>query len=109
MLVILEVGRSTIDLRNELLDAPYPERSQPGWRTSLDAVRQDLADQFEYPDTGRVTRALASLDNAIRMAQSLRDSLHQNRERRHRMRRILGDLHFIRTALLDRDAPFYAS
>jgi hypothetical protein len=25
------------------------------------------------------------------------------------MQRILSDLHFIRTALLDRDAPFYAT
>jgi uncharacterized membrane protein YccC len=109
MLVTLEVGHSAIDLRIEGLDAPYAEQLQPGWRTSIDAVRRDLADLFEHPDTGRLTHTLASVDTAIRIAQSLRDSLHENRERRHRMQRILSYLHFIRSALLDRDGPFYAS
>lgn len=109
MLVTLEVGHSTIDLRNEALDAPYAERFQPGWRTSIDAVRRDLARLFEHPDTGRLTDALTSVDTAIRIAQSLRDLLRENPERRHRMQRILSYLHFIRSALLDRDAPFYAS
>ncbi len=109
MLATLEVGHSAIDLRIEAFDAPYAERLQPGWNKSIDAVRRDLADLFEHPDTARLTHALASVDTAIRIAQSLRDALHENRERRHRMQRILSYLHFIRTALLDRDAPFYAS
>ena len=109
MLVTLEVGHSTIDLRNETLDAPYAERLQPGWRPSIDAVRRNLAELFEYPDMSRLTHALASVDTAIRIAQSLRDSLRENPERRHRMQRILSYLHFIRSALLDRDAPFYAA
>lgn len=108
-LALLEVGHSTIDLRNETLDMPYAGRLQPGWRPALDAVRQDLADLFEKPETGRLTHALASVDAAIRMAQSLRGALREDRERRHRMQRILSYLHFIRTALLDKDAPFYAS
>jgi uncharacterized membrane protein YccC len=109
MLVTLDVGHSTIDLRNETLEAPYAERLQPGWHASLDAVRRDLADLFEYPETGRLMRALTSVDAAIRISQSLRDSLRENPERRHQMQRILSYLHFIRTALLDRDAPFYAN
>jgi len=109
MLVTLEVGHSAIDLRIEGLDAPYAEQLQPGWSTSIDAVRRDLAELFEYPDTRRLTHALASVDAAIRIAQSLCNSLHENSERRHRMQRILSYLHFIRSALLDRDAPFYAS
>jgi uncharacterized membrane protein YccC len=109
MLVILEVGHSAIDLHNEMLDAPYATRLQPRWRETIDTVRRDLADVFERPDMGRVERALTSVDAAIRIAQRLRDSLHGNRERRHQMQRILSYLHFIRTALLDRDAPFYAN
>lgn len=109
MLVTLDVGHSTIDLRNETRKASYTERLQPGWQKSLDAVMRDLANLFEYPDTDRLTRAMASVDGAIRIAQSLRDSLRENPGRRHQMQRILSYLHFIRTALLDRDAPFYAS
>jgi uncharacterized membrane protein YccC len=107
MLALLEVGHSTIDLRNETLGMPYAERLQPGWGTALDTVRRDLADLFEQPDTARLTRALTSVDAAIRMAQSLRGTLRVDRDRRHRMQRILSYLHFIRTALLDKDAPFY--
>jgi uncharacterized membrane protein YccC len=109
MLVILEVGHSAIDLRNETLDAPYAARLQPRWQPSIDTVRRDLADLFERPGADRLARALASVDAAIEIAQPLRDSLHGNRERRHQMQRILSYLHFIRTALLDRDAPFYAN
>jgi uncharacterized membrane protein YccC len=107
MLVLLEVGHSTIDLRNETLNMPYAERMQPGWRAAIDTVRRDLADLFEQPDTVRLTRALTSVDAAIRIAQSLLGTLRVDRERRHGMQRILSYLHFIRTALLDKDAPFY--
>jgi uncharacterized membrane protein YccC len=106
MLAVLEVGQSTIDLRNEAFDAPYAEQLQPGWRASIDAVRQALAQLFETPGTDSVAHALASVDKAMGMAQSLGGLLHENRERRDRMQRILSCLHFIRTALLDRDAPF---
>jgi hypothetical protein len=49
------------------------------------------------------------VEAAIGTAQSLLGELSENREKRHRMQRILGYLHFIRTALLDKDAPFYTT
>jgi uncharacterized membrane protein YccC len=109
MLVLLEVGHSAIDLRNETVDMPYAEHLQPGWNPALDSVRRDLADLFERPDAARLIRALSSSEAAIRMAQSLLGSLHENREKRHRIQRILSYLHFIRTALLDKDSPFYGN
>ncbi|WNC95133.1 FUSC family protein [Paraburkholderia sp. FT54] len=109
MLVLLEVGNSVIDLRNETVDMPYAARLQPGWDTVLDSVSRDLADLFERPDTARLTRALASVEAAIRIAQFLLGELGENREKRDRMQRILSYLHFIRTALLDKDAPFYTT
>jgi uncharacterized membrane protein YccC len=108
MLVLLEVGRSAIDLRNETLDMAYAERLQPEWGTVLDMVRRDLAALFERPDTAGLARALASVEAAIQITQSLLESLRDISEKRHRMQRILSYLHFIRTALLDKDAPFYA-
>jgi uncharacterized membrane protein YccC len=109
MLALLEVGHSTIDLRNETIDMSYAERFQPGWETAIETMRRDLADLFEQPETTRLAHALASVDVAIRMAQSLLGTLRVDRERRHRMQRILSYLHFIRTALLDKDAPFNAN
>jgi hypothetical protein len=35
-------------------------------------------------------------------------TVHADRDRRHDLQRILSRLHFIRTALLDKDAPFNA-
>jgi uncharacterized membrane protein YccC len=109
MLAILEVGHSTIDLRNETFNMPCAERLQPGWGHALEVMRQDLVDLFEQPDTTTLARALASVETAIRLAQALRGTLRADREQRHRMQRILSYLHFIRTALLDRDSPFYAN
>jgi hypothetical protein len=34
-------------------------------------------------------------------------TVHADRDRRHDLQRILSCLHFIRTALLDKDAPFH--
>lgn len=109
MLALLEIGHSIIDLRNETFDMPYAERLQPGWEAALDTVRRDLVDLFEQPDSARLTHAVTSVEAAIRIAQSLRGTLRADREKRHRMQRILSYLHFIRTALLDSGAPFYGS
>ncbi|MFL9909984.1 FUSC family protein [Paraburkholderia sp. RL17-337-BIB-A] len=109
MLVTLEVGQLVIDLRNDAINTGYAERLRPGWHKSIGAVRKNLADLFEQPDTGALERALLSVDVAIQMAQSVCDSLHDCLEKRDCVQRILGHLHFIRTSLLDRDAPLYAS
>jgi uncharacterized membrane protein YccC len=107
MLVTLEVGQLVIDLRNDAIDTSYAERLQPRWYMSIDAVRKNLADLFEQPDTGTLAQALLSIDVAIQIAQSVCDSLHDSLEQRHCVQRILGHMHFIRTSLLDREAPFY--
>jgi hypothetical protein len=39
------------------------------------------------------------------VAQDVLDRLRHDRDRRHDLQRMLSCLHFIRTALLDRDAP----
>lgn len=109
MLVTLEVGQSVIDLRNDAIDTTYAEQLQPRWHKLIDAVGKNLADLFERPESGRLAHALVSVDVAIQLAQSIRDSRHDRVETRHRMQRILSHLHFIRTSLLDRDAPFYIS
>jgi hypothetical protein len=51
---------------------------------------------------------LASVRETIGIAQAVLETVHTDRERRHDLQRMLGSLHFIRTALLDKDAPFNA-
>jgi hypothetical protein len=45
---------------------------------------------------------------AMRAVQRVLETVHADRDRRHDQQRILSCLHFIRTALLDKDAPFDA-
>jgi uncharacterized membrane protein YccC len=108
MLVTLEVGHAVIDLRNEAAHAAYAEALHPRWSACLEQMNGDIAGLFEHPEPRRLERVLASVGETIGIAQVLLETVHTDRERRHDLQRVLGGLHFIRTALLDKDAPFYA-
>ncbi|WP_345814770.1 FUSC family protein [Paraburkholderia sp. PREW-6R] len=106
MLVTIEVGHAVIDLRNETARASYAMALHPHWRSVLQCTLDDLAQLFARSDKRTLERALISVQSASRTAQELLDIVHADRERRHDLQRILSCLHFIRTALLDKDAPF---
>ena len=108
MLVTLEVGHAVIDLRNEAAHADYAQALHPRWSACLEQMNGDIAELFEQPQPRRLERVLASVREMIAMAQALLEIVHAERERRHDLQRMLGCLHFIRTALLDKDAPFNA-
>lgn len=108
MLITLEVGHAVIDLRNELAQAAYAAAWHPRWNDCLDALNDDIAGLFERPDRARFERVSESVHSAIANVQKVLERVHENREKRHDMQRILSCLHFIRTALLDKDAPFNA-
>jgi hypothetical protein len=69
-------------------------------------MSDDIAQLFERPDPKLLTRALVSVRAATSVAQQILETVHTDRDRRHDLQRVLGCLHFIRTALLDKDAPF---
>ena len=104
---VLEVGNAVIDLRREVAalpaDARYA-RSMP-WRVSLRAMRDALAALFERPREDRFDRALAATADAIAAVQQMLAAFTPPREERHQLQRILSQLHFIRTALLDPQSP----
>jgi uncharacterized membrane protein YccC len=108
MLVTLEVGHAVIDLRNEAVHADYAQALQPRWNACLEQMNSDIAELFQQPQPRRLERVLASVREMIAAAQALLEIVHAERERRHDLQRMLGCLHFIRTALLDKDAPFNA-
>ncbi|WP_410842950.1 FUSC family protein [Paraburkholderia sp.] len=109
MLVTLEVGHAVIDLRNEAAHAAYAGTLHPHWRTCLERMHADISALFEQPGARSLARALASVGLTLDTVQMVLQMVHADRERRHDMQRILGCLHFIRTALLDKDAPFNAN
>ncbi|WP_211625401.1 FUSC family protein [Paraburkholderia domus] len=106
MLVTLEVGHAVIDLRNEAVHAGYVQALHSRWSSSLARTCDDLARLFERPDARRLEHALLSVRSATWIAQDILETVHADRDRRHDLQRILSCLHFIRTALLDKDAPF---
>jgi len=108
MLATLEVGHAVIDLRNESAHADYANQLHPVWRSGIERVLADLAELFERPDKETLERALRSVRSATLMAGTILQTVHAERDKRHDLQRILSCLHFIRTALLDNDAPFKA-
>ncbi len=106
MLVTLEVGHAVIDLRNEASRARYLQTLEPRWPAAVESVLDHLAQLFERPDARTLDRAFVSVRSAIWIAQDLLEAVHTDSGKRHDAQRILSCLHFIRTALLDKDAPF---
>lgn len=105
-LATLEVGHAVIDLRNEVSRAAYAPALHPRWQSAIDRARDDLARLFERPDSRTLDSARVSVRSATWIAQDVLQTVHEDRDKRHDLQRILSCLHFIRTALLDKDAPF---
>jgi uncharacterized membrane protein YccC len=106
MLVTIEVGHAVIDLRNEAARAGYADTLQPRWRNVIECTCDELARLFARPEPRALQRALAAVRSASWFAQDMLQTVHADRDRRHDLQRILSCLHFIRSALLDKDAPF---
>ncbi|MFM0072193.1 FUSC family protein [Paraburkholderia sediminicola] len=104
---VLEVGNAMIDLRGEVAALPRDARyakSMP-WRVTLRAMRDAVTALFERPRADRFDRALAATTDAIAAVHLMLATFTPPREDRHRLQRILSQLHFIRTALLDPQSP----
>lgn len=107
MLATLEVGHAVIDLRDEVqaFSATKPPQALR-WTASIDAVLDMLPPFFDDPTPPRHARTLKSVNLAIRAAQHALVAWHAVPDERRRMQRIVGCLHFVRSALLDKDASF---
>ncbi|MCA3826871.1 MAG: FUSC family protein, partial [Burkholderia sp.] len=107
MLSTLEAGHAVIDLRDELqaFSASKPPQTLR-WTGSIDAVLHELPRFFDDPTPGHHARTLKSVNLAIRTAQHTLQAWYAVPDARRSMQRIVGCLHFMRSALLDKDAPF---
>jgi len=105
MLVTLEIGHAIVDLREDAHAANWLARFDARWEPALACVQADVARLFERPGTPMVERALISVRAATGIVQAALDAVHHDRDRRHDAQRLLSYLHFIRSALLDRDSP----
>ncbi|MDR6408751.1 FUSC family protein [Paraburkholderia terricola] len=106
MLATLEVGHAVIDLRSEASRATYAVTIHRRWDSALEQTCNALSQLFARPDAHALEHALVAVRSATWIAQDVLQTVHADREKRHDLQRILSCLHFIRTALLDKDAPF---
>lgn len=110
MFAVLEIGNAIIDLRHELKGLPGDPRyaaSMP-WRVAIRAMRRNVCALFAGPKPARFDAALAATIDAIAATRQALDTFAPPAEERHRLQRILSHLHFVRTALLDRESPLAA-
>jgi uncharacterized membrane protein YccC len=106
MLATLEIGQAVIDLREALARIPGDEVAPRQWRIAVRTLRQEIALLFiESNETQRV-RAIAAVAAALETAQLVLASSSVPHRERVEIKRIVASMHSIRTALLDRDAPF---
>ncbi|MFC5431575.1 FUSC family protein [Paraburkholderia denitrificans] len=105
MLVTLEVGHAMVDLRREAHAASWLSDLDARWGQSLARVQTAIARLFDDPGPQMVARALKSVRTATWVAQEALGAVAHTRDRRHDAQRLLSHLHFIRSALLDRDGP----
>ncbi|WP_186165977.1 FUSC family protein [Burkholderia gladioli] len=107
MFAVLEVGNAIIDLRHELAALPKDPRyaaSMP-WRQAIRAMRRSVTALFARPRPARFDAALAATIDAIAATRQALETFAPPAEERHQLQRILSHLHFVRTALLDRESP----
>jgi uncharacterized membrane protein YccC len=113
MFVTLEVGQAIIDLRTlraavEFNKAPAPVRLM--WASSLARMLRDIAMLFRLPSSASLRRAINSVVRSIFAAEGLLQcaaaSSENNGKYMREVQRMLACLHFIRSALIDSDAPF---
>ncbi|MBI0328913.1 FUSC family protein [Burkholderia plantarii] len=110
MFAVLEVGNAIIDLRHELAGLPRDPRyaaSMP-WRVAVRRTRKAITALFAKPTPARFDAALAANVEAIAATRQAIDTFAPPAEDRHRLERVLRHLHFVRTALLDRESPLAA-
>lgn len=105
MLVTLEVGHAIVDLRYEANEAKWLTEHEARLQPALDCVNESIARLFMRPNGTTLRRALNTVRVATYIAQEALEANHEDRDRRHNVQRMLSHLHFIRSALLDRDAP----
>ena len=107
LFAVLEVGHAVIDLRHELAAPGVDTRETRVRRGAVRSRRRSTPSRVSSiaRTPARFDAALTSTAQAIADLQTLLDTERPPREERHRLQRILSQLHFIRTALLDPQSP----
>jgi uncharacterized membrane protein YccC len=107
LFAVLEVGHAVIDMRNEihLLRLEGGDAAHAECRKSVSAGLDAIARLFDRPTKARAATALHLTDQAIERVVTLVHVDESMPDQCRRVRRILSQLHFVRSALLDPHSP----
>lgn len=110
MFLVQEIGHAVIELRLEQARLPaqpcYAERTR--WRRMIRVMGRALARLFLQPDAHNRERALRAVEQAIDAVRHTAEPCAPQFDSSP-LRRVLSYLHFIRTSLLDPQAPLCAA
>jgi uncharacterized membrane protein YccC len=107
LFAVLEVGHAVIDMRNEVLLLAVGGRNaaHAECRRTVSKGLDAIARLFKRPTEARAANALSLIDQAIHSVGKLADAGSSSSADCDGLRRILSQLHFIRSALLDPQSP----
>ncbi|SEJ05937.1 Uncharacterized membrane protein YccC [Pseudomonas linyingensis] len=109
MFAVLEIGQAVIELRQEQARLPAEPCYAAGmpWQADIRALGRALVRLFIQPDAGNRQRALAAVEQAIATVRQTPENRPPQFDRSP-LRRVLSQLHFIRSSLLDPHSPLAA-
>jgi uncharacterized membrane protein YccC len=107
MLAVLEVGHAAIDLRTQSSEARFMSITHPEWQAMTDETMKGLAQLFDDPSKANLTTCIGLLDAQIGMAGRMLDELYGATQKLNDVRRLRACLRFVRSTLIDKEAPFH--
>ena len=107
LLATLEVGQTLLDMRTDISTlVPLRPSDRRRWFLRVEQAGRRAADLFEQPDPRRAALAIRAASRALnKVAEELRRTVQGPRQAA--LQQLSGDLHLMRSALLDPDAPFH--
>ncbi|BAN27771.1 FUSC family protein [Caballeronia insecticola] len=106
ILVVIELGHAAIELRIETRDAQAIRIVDSNWRAMTDETLMRLMALFEAPSNTTLQDCVRTIDLQTNNAEKLTTTLNASTHDILQVRRMLARLHFMRSVMLDRAAPF---
>jgi hypothetical protein len=107
MLAVLEIGHAAIDLRTGNREAHFVSIIRPDWQALTDKTMNGLARLFDDPSQSNLAQCIAAIDAQISVTCRMIDELYGATQKIQQVRRMRACLRFMRSTLVDTEAPFH--
>lgn len=107
MLAVLEIGHAAVDLRTGNREAHFVSIIRPDWQALTDKTMNGLARLFDDPSRSNLAQCIAAIDAQISVTCRMIDALYGATRKIQQVRRMRACLRFMRSTLVDTEAPFH--